>query len=94
MLLFPAKANVGLVFLVSNLPSQKLVIVSFSTLSDLPANRTSLGTGPISGYRTFLAQEPFCTDSLSWVFDRERWFWGLFAVYHRGLCNYQLCELI
>ena len=64
--------------LVSNLPSQKHVIVSFSSLSDLLANRTSLGTGQVSGYRTFLAQELFCTDSLAWVFDREGWLLGLF----------------
>lgn len=53
MLLFPAEANVVLALLVSNLPSQKRIIASFSSLNDLPANKTNLGTGPVSGYRTF-----------------------------------------
>lgn len=41
----PAKAIIVLVLSVSDLPSQKRGTVSFSSLGDLLANRTSLGTG-------------------------------------------------
>lgn len=66
--------------LVPNLPSQNHVAVSFPSLGDLPANRTSLGTGQVSGNGAFLAQELLCADSLSWVLDREGWLLGLFGL--------------
>lgn len=64
--------------LVPNLPSQNHVAVSFPSPGDFPVNRASLGTGQVSGYGAFLAQELLCTDSLSRVFDREGWLLGLF----------------
>lgn len=62
----------------SHLTSQKHVTVFFSSVNDLLANRTSLGAGQVSAYRTFLTRELFCSNPLSWVLNREGWFLASF----------------